>query len=90
MQLGSTQLSATDVVFADDDGVLVVNSVDVGAVLEVAAEIAHRERAQAERIRAGESLRQQLRFHDYLAQQRQNPAYTFRDHLTRLGGAVEV
>ena len=42
------------------------------------------ERAQADRVRQGESLRSQLRFDDYLAS-----GLTFREHLRKIGGAVE-
>jgi hypothetical protein len=47
------------------------------------------ERRQAERIRAGVSLRSQVRFGAYLAERRQMPALTFRDHLRAVGGAIE-
>jgi 4-hydroxy-4-methyl-2-oxoglutarate aldolase len=47
------------------------------------------EREQARRIRAGETLRQQLSFDDYLARRAVQPSYTFRQHLRGIGGAVE-
>jgi hypothetical protein len=43
-----------------------------------------------QRVHAGESLRQQLRFADYLTQKSRDPALTFREHLAGLGGAIEV
>jgi hypothetical protein len=47
------------------------------------------ERRQAERIRAGVSLRGQLQFATYLAQRQQTPSLTFREHLRAVGGAIE-
>ncbi|MFD9605617.1 hypothetical protein [Streptomyces sp. NPDC059970] len=49
----------------------------------------HYEREQARRIRAGETLRKQTSFADYLAQRTDDPSYTFRQHLRRTGGAIE-
>jgi 4-hydroxy-4-methyl-2-oxoglutarate aldolase len=90
VHLGSVPVSAEDVVFGDDDGVLILAGADVGPVLDAAAEIARRERAQAERARSGECLRRQFRFADYLARKAQDPAYTFREHLARVEAAIEV
>jgi regulator of RNase E activity RraA len=77
-------VTSDDVVFGDDDGVLFVPATDVDAVLAKAAGIRDVERAQAERVRQGESLRGQLRFDEYLAS-----GLTFREHLRKIGGAVE-
>jgi RNA polymerase sigma factor (sigma-70 family) len=41
------------------------------------------------RIRAGVSLRSQVRFSDYLAKRGQTPALSFREHLRAVGGAIE-
>ena len=90
VRLGSLRVTAGDVVFADDDGVVLVDAGEVAAVLDAADDIARRERAQAQRIREGHSLRAQLRFAEYLAQRANDPSLTFREHLRRLGGAVEV
>jgi regulator of RNase E activity RraA len=77
-------VTSDDVVFGDDDGVLFVPASDLDALLTKAAGIRDVERAQAERVRQGESLRSQLRFDDYLAS-----GLTFREHLRTIGGAVE-
>src|SRR5579859_5670988 len=45
------------------------------------------ERHQAGLIRAGTSLREQVRFGAYLAQRQHTPGLTFRDHLKAVGGA---
>jgi hypothetical protein len=77
-------------VFGDEDGVLFVPLDRVDEVLDVAAGIAATEGRQADRIRAGTSLREQVRFGDYLTARSANPALTFRDHLRALGGEIEV
>ena len=55
----------------------------------VAEGIRDTERRQAERIRAGVPLREQVGFGAYLARRAQNPALTFREHLRTVGGAIE-
>lgn len=77
-------VTSDDVVFGDDDGVLFVPASDVDALIEKARGIRDVERAQADRVRQGESLRAQLRFSEYLAS-----GLTFREHLRKIGGAVE-
>jgi 4-hydroxy-4-methyl-2-oxoglutarate aldolase len=51
--------------------------------------IRDKERRQAERTRGGETLRGQLQFATFLANRAENPALSFRDHIRRIGGAVE-
>lgn len=58
-------------------------------VLSVARKVREREQRQADRIRAGEKLREQLQFDEYLAKRAANPAYTFRRHLRDVGGVIE-
>ena len=76
-------------VFADDDGVLLVAAQRVEQVLVTAHQIRQSERDQARRIREGQTLRQQSVFDDYLARRAADPSYTFRRHLRRIGGAIE-
>ncbi|PWK87457.1 regulator of RNase E activity RraA [Lentzea atacamensis] len=83
-EVGQWTVTSDDVVFGDDDGVLFVPGSEVEAVLAKAASIRDVERAQAERVRQGESLRSQLQFSEYLAS-----GLTFREHLRKIGGAVE-
>ena len=47
------------------------------------------ERKQAKRIRAGETLRKQVKFGDYLKKRSANPGYTFLQYLRDVGGAIE-
>lgn len=83
-QVGQWTVTSDDVVFGDDDGVLFVPADQVETLLAKAAGIRDVERAQAERVRQGESLRSQLRFDEYLSS-----GLTFREHLRKIGGAVE-
>jgi regulator of RNase E activity RraA len=87
--VGPWTLSAADLVFGDEDGVLFVPAGRAGELFTIAETIRDTERRQAEQIRAGVSLRSQLQVGRYLAQRRQTPSLTFRDHLRAIGGAIE-
>ena len=58
-------------------------------VLQTATRIWLTEREQARRITAGETLRKQTAFDDYLVRRAADPSYSFRQHLRRVGGAIE-
>jgi 4-hydroxy-4-methyl-2-oxoglutarate aldolase len=88
-RFGVHEVTAQDIVVGDDDGVLFVTAGRAAEVLATAHEIWQTEREQARRIRSGQSLRQQTAFDDYLAQRAADPSYTFRQHLRRIGGAIE-
>jgi regulator of RNase E activity RraA len=79
-----------DHVFADDDGVLVVAADRASEVAELARSIQRTESAQAERMRSGTSLREQLDFSGYRERQASDPELTLRRHLQERGGAIEV
>jgi regulator of RNase E activity RraA len=87
VRIGGHVVTRDDVVFADDDGVLFVAADRVEEVLAAARSIRDVERGQARRIEAGETLREQTRFDEYLA--KRSETYTFRRHLREVGGAVE-
>jgi regulator of RNase E activity RraA len=80
----------SDLVLGDDDGVLFVPADHAAELFTLAETIRDTERRQADQIRAGVSLRDQVRFGAYLARRQQEPALTFRDHLRAVGGAIEV
>jgi len=88
-RFGVHLVTANDVVFADDDGVLFVRADRVDDVLASARQIHEVEREQARQMRGGVTLRQQTQFDDYLTRRASDPSYTFRQHLRRIGGAIE-
>ncbi|UWZ33555.1 RraA family protein [Dactylosporangium roseum] len=88
-RFGPHLVGAGDLAFADDDGVLFVAASHAATVLATARAVHRTEREQAQRILAGRTLRDQTAFADYLARRATDPAYTFRNHLRRIGGAIE-
>ncbi len=88
-RFGPHTATGADIVFGDRDGVLFVAADRVEEVLATARRIWETERAQADRIKAGDTLRRQTAFDDYLARRAADPTYSFRRHLRRVGGAVE-
>jgi regulator of RNase E activity RraA len=87
--MGNWTLTPDDLVIADSDGALFVPADRAGDVLELAESIRDTERAQAERVVLGVTLRAQLNFGQYLERRAQAPSLTFRDHLRSIGGAIE-
>jgi len=73
----------------DSDGVLIAAS-DDPRLIEEARLIRAKEAEQAEVMRSGRSLREQLDFSGYLEARQSDPDYSLRDHLRRVGGAVET
>ena len=88
--VGDWTVGRDDLVFGDADGVLFVPLTKAETVLAFAETIRDTERRQAERIRAGVSLRSQVRFDDYLKGRAADPLLTFREHLRNVGGEIEV
>jgi 4-hydroxy-4-methyl-2-oxoglutarate aldolase len=88
-RFGTFLVEAGDLVFADNDGCLFVTAVRVDELLSVAREIWHRERQQADAIKTGRSLREQLEFARYLDKRAADSSYTFREHLRKISGAIE-
>jgi regulator of RNase E activity RraA len=87
--VGDWTVGREDLVLGDDDGVLFVPAPSAAEILTLAETIRDTERGQAERIGAGVSLREQLKFDNYLVQRQQTPSLSFRDHLRAVGGAIE-
>jgi 4-hydroxy-4-methyl-2-oxoglutarate aldolase len=86
---GNFNVSKEDTIFADADGVLFVPLHHAEKLLSIAGAIRQTERRQAEEIRAGRKLRDQLRFDEYLNKRAKDPNYSFRKHLRDIGGAIE-
>ena len=89
-RFGDFKLTADDVVFGDDDGVVFALLQDLENIISLARTIADAEKRQAENIKNGKTLSQQLKFDEFLKMRSKNPAYTFREHLQKIGGAIEV
>jgi regulator of RNase E activity RraA len=89
VRFGKLQVTTEDLVFADDDGAVFVPATRVAEVARVAEEIWRTERRQADALRGGQLLREQLRFDEFLARRQANPALTFREYLREIHGAIE-
>ncbi|MFI6828767.1 RraA family protein [Kribbella sp. NPDC050241] len=87
--IGDWSVSRDDVVLGDEDGVVFVPADRVDEVTGLAESIRDTEHRQAAEIRAGRSLRVQVRFADYLTARATDPSLTFRQHLRAVRGAIE-
>lgn len=87
-RFGDHVVTRDDVVLADDDGVLFLPLDGIEEIAAAAERIRDTEREQAALLRQGTSLREQLRFAEYLAS-RDRDGTTFRQHLRTIGGAIE-
>lgn len=87
--IGEWIVTREDVVLGDEDGVLFVPADRVDELFDLAESIRDTEHTQADAIRAGRSLREQVRFADYLTARASNPDLTFRQHLRAIRGAIE-
>ncbi|MGO4301424.1 RraA family protein [Leifsonia sp. RAF41] len=77
-------------IVADDDGVLVLAAGDRERLFAEASRIQTVEGAQADRMRGGSSLRDQLDFARYRREQAADPTLTLRRYLAENGGAIET
>ena len=89
-RFGDFKLSAEDVAFGDDDGVVFTLLKDVEKIISVARTIEETEQRQVKAIKAGKTLSEQLKFNEYMKKRSKDPALTFREHLRDIGGAIEV
>ena len=87
--IGDWTVTREDVVLADEDGAIFVPADRVEELFGLAESIRDTEHQQADAIRAGRSLREQVRFADYLLVRAADPSLTFRQHLRRVRGAIE-
>ena len=88
-RVGHWNITRQDVVACDSDGVLFMPDEQFPEIMVAATNIRETERQQAEKMRAGISLREQTRFAEYLSARAINPSVGFREHLRRLGRAIE-
>jgi regulator of RNase E activity RraA len=88
-RFGTFSVRRDDVVFGDADGVIFAPGQRAEELLRAAEAIRATERRQADAIRSGRSLREQLDFAAYQKRRAADPGYTFRKHLRSIGGAIE-
>lgn len=86
---GALTVSAEDEVFADDDGAVFIPRARRDEIVAEAQKLWRKERAQAEAVRAGRTLKEQLGFAEFLARREREPDWSFRQHLRERGGAIE-
>ncbi|MFC9689553.1 RraA family protein [Kribbella sp. NPDC056951] len=87
--IGEWTVTRDDLVLGDEDGVLFVPADRIDELFDLAESIRDTERKQAAEIRSGRSLREQVRFKEYLTARAADPSLTFRQHLRAVKGAVE-
>jgi regulator of RNase E activity RraA len=88
-RFGEFTLTSEQIAFGDDDGCVFVPAHLVEQVFPVAQKISKTEKSQADEIKKGRSLRQQLKFDEYLTARSDNPKWSFREHLREIGGSIE-
>ncbi|MET9273953.1 RraA family protein [Kribbella sp. NPDC003557] len=87
--IGEWTVTRDDVVLADEDGATFVPADRLEELFGLAESIRDTERRQADEIRAGRSLREQVSFSQYLERRAADPSLTFRQHLRAVRGAIE-
>lgn len=88
--VGEWTVDGSDIVAADVDGVLFLPRDRADDIFTAAEGIRDTERRQADLIANGTTLRDQVRFADFLVARARNPELTFREHLRTVGGEIEV
>jgi 4-hydroxy-4-methyl-2-oxoglutarate aldolase len=88
-RVGPWTVSSDDIAIGDENGVIFVPRARGEAVAGWARALRAEELADARAMRRGTSLREQIRFSEFLAERRSNPKLTLRDYLRRVTGAIE-
>jgi 4-hydroxy-4-methyl-2-oxoglutarate aldolase len=88
-RFGEFTVSSADAVLADGDGAVFVPLARLEELVAAGQAIARRERAQAAQAQGGKSLREQMRFAEYLSRREREPSFTFRQHLREVGSEIE-
>lgn len=88
-RFGEFTVSSADAVLADGDGAVFVPLARLEELVAAGQAIARRERVQAAQAQGGKSLREQMRFAEYLSRREREPSFTFRQHLREVGSEIE-
>ena len=88
-RFGNFYVTRFDTAFADQDGVMFVETAHVKQVLDVATTIRETEKIQADAVVRGLSLREQFQFQEFLKLRDNNAEYTFRKHLRAISKSIE-
>lgn len=88
-RVGPHLVTADDAVFADEDGVVFLPWAAAERVVAAAEQLWRTERDQADAVRGGVRLREQLQLRAYVEQRRSRPELSFREHLRAIRGAIE-
>lgn len=79
-----------DVVLGDRDGVVLIGADELADVVRHARSVRDTEIEHRRRFAAGENLRTQFDFAEYLTARETNPAFTFREHLAVRSASIEA
>lgn len=88
-RIGDWTVGTQDVMVGDDDGVLFLPGDRLADLVTAAESIRDTEHGQADLIRSGRSLRDQVHFADFLRRRATDPDLTFRGHLRSTEHAIE-
>jgi regulator of RNase E activity RraA len=88
VRLGEATVKPGDWAFADADGVIFLPPEDLLTVFERVEQLWQRERALAERMRAGEALGDMFELEAFLAKRAKDPKADFNAHMAELGRAI--
>ena len=88
--VGPHAITAADIVVADANGVLFLPEDRLADIVNAALAYRDMEARQIKAMREGGSFRKLIRFDEYLARRRREPAYGFRQHLKEIEAAAEV
>jgi regulator of RNase E activity RraA len=88
-RVGPWTVGRDDIAIGDENGVIFVPRARAEAVAAWARALQAEELSDARAMRRGTSLREQVRFSEFLAERRSNPQLTLRDFLRRISDAIE-
>jgi 4-hydroxy-4-methyl-2-oxoglutarate aldolase len=88
-RFGNFIVTADDIVFLDQDGIVFIDGAHFDQIFETAKSIRKTERRQATLATEGISMREQFQFRSYLQKREVDGGHTFRAHLASLSKSIE-